>query len=154
MRIATAADMEALGGRLATALAAGGVVHLHGDLGAGKTTLVRGLLRALGHEGSVRSPTYTLLETYARDGLRVHHLDLYRLSDPEELEYIGIRELFEPDALCLIEWPEKGAGYLPTPDLALRIAIVGDGRELEAQACSARGGAMLSDPELSELAGA
>ncbi|MDX9740855.1 MAG: tRNA (adenosine(37)-N6)-threonylcarbamoyltransferase complex ATPase subunit type 1 TsaE [Gammaproteobacteria bacterium] len=155
LRVRSAAEMEALGGRLARVLKQGGVIHLHGDLGAGKTTLVRGLLRALGHEGSVRSPTYTLLETYTPHGLKVHHLDLYRLTDAEELEYIGLRDLLEPDAICLIEWPGKGAGYLPEPDMELHIAIAAsDARDVRARARGERGAAMLADPDLSGLAGA
>jgi tRNA threonylcarbamoyladenosine biosynthesis protein TsaE len=153
LRVNSAEEMEALGGRLARILRQGGTVHLHGDLGAGKTTLVRGLLRALGHAGSVRSPTYTLVETYLPDGLKLHHLDLYRLTDPEQLEDIGMRDLLEPGAICLIEWPEKGAGYLPPPELELRIEIVAsDAREVRARAFGERGAAMLADPGLTGLA--
>jgi tRNA threonylcarbamoyladenosine biosynthesis protein TsaE len=108
----------------------GGLVCLYGDLGAGKTTLVRGLLRALGHAGPVRSPTYTLIETYETEGIRVHHLDLYRLADPEELEYLGIRDLFDDQSLVLVEWPERGRGLLPEPDLSIRIEVRGGGRLL------------------------
>lgn len=154
LRIDSAEAMEALGGRLARLLEQGGTIHLHGDLGAGKTTLVRGLLRALGHAGTVRSPTYTLVESYVPGGLRVHHLDLYRLIDPEQLEDIGMRELLEPGAICLIEWPEKGAGYLPDPDLELRIVIAGsDTREVRARAFSERGATMLANPDMAEIAG-
>jgi tRNA threonylcarbamoyladenosine biosynthesis protein TsaE len=108
----------------------GGLVFLEGELGAGKTTLVRGLLRGLGHQGPVRSPTYTLVETYERPEMRIHHLDLYRLADPEELEYLGIRDLLDGGSLVLVEWPERGAGVLPIPDLVLRITCEGTGRRI------------------------
>ncbi len=144
--LASAQEMEALGARLAAALApGGGVIFLHGPLGAGKTTLVRGLLGALGHTGSVKSPTYALLESYALSGVQVHHLDLYRLRDPEELEFIGLRDLLDPRAICLIEWPERGADQLPVSDLALWIAIPDEQRRtLRAQAIGARGAAILA----------
>lgn len=106
-----------------------GCVFLHGDLGAGKTTLVRSLLMAAGHQGPVRSPTYTLVEPYQLGQRRVFHLDLYRLTDPEELEFIGLRELIDA-GLLLIEWPEQGAGVLPEPSLS--IALAGEGNRREA----------------------
>ncbi len=109
-------------------------VYLEGDLGAGKTTWVRGLLRALGHAGPVRSPTYTLVESYELDSGTILHFDLYRLGDPEELEYLGVRELHAPGALWLIEWPERGRGWLPEPDLRVRLSghaeDAGDGRRM------------------------
>lgn len=107
-----------------------GVVFLRGDLGAGKTTLVRGLLRALGHLGSVRSPTYTLIEPYEAGDQRIHHLDLYRLGDPEELEYLGLRDLLDGEGLVLVEWPERGAGMLPEPELIIEIEHAPPGRRL------------------------
>ena len=110
------------------------VVYLQGSLGAGKTTLARGLLRALGVTGSVRSPTYTLLEPYrTAAGAAVFHLDLYRLGDPEELEMLGFRELLEPGTLLLIEWPQRGAGWLPRPDLVLSLWLDGSGRSIGAE---------------------
>ena len=127
--LADSAATEALGARLAETLAPPAVVFLQGDLGTGKTTLVRGLLRALGYQGAVRSPTYTLLESYPLgSGLVVHHLDLYRLCDPEELEWIGLRELLTAQAIVLIEWPQRGAGMLPAADLAIQLALEGCGR--------------------------
>ena len=127
--LADSAATEALGAALAKTLAPGAVVFLQGDLGAGKTTLVRGLLRALGYQGAVRSPTYTLLESYPfNSGLVVHHLDLYRLADPEELEWIGLRELLTAQAIILIEWPQQGAGMLPAADLDIQLVIEGCGR--------------------------
>jgi len=103
-------------------------IHLQGDLGAGKTTLVRGFLRALGHQGAVRSPTYTLLEPYEFDGLTVLHFDLYRVADPDELEYLGVREQSDERTLWLVEWPDRGAGWLPEPELVVNLAQQGDGR--------------------------
>jgi tRNA threonylcarbamoyladenosine biosynthesis protein TsaE len=105
-------------------------LHLQGELGAGKTTLVRGLLRGLGHSGSVRSPTYTLLEPYEFPGLSVLHFDLYRLADPDELEYLGVREQSGEGSLWLVEWPDRGSGWLPAPDLVVTLVVEGDGRRL------------------------
>ena len=107
-----------------------GLVFLRGELGAGKTTLVRGLLRGLGHEGPVRSPTYTLIEPYELDGQRVYHLDLYRHGDPEELEFLGLRDLLDGEGLLLVEWPDRGIGFLPAPDLVIDITHVPPGRRI------------------------
>lgn len=117
----------ALGAALAPQLPVIGCVHLEGDLGAGKTTLVRGLLRAAGHEGAVRSPTYTLIEPYPLARGNVFHLDLYRLADPEELEFIGLRELLG-QGLLLVEWPAQGHGVLPAADWRIELSPSGSGR--------------------------
>lgn len=119
---------EALGARLAPVLIHGGVVFLSGELGAGKTTLSRALLRAFGHTGAVRSPTYTLVEPYEIDGRPIYHLDLYRIADAGELEFLGLRDWLLPGRLLLVEWPERGQGFLPAPDLHLRLDYDGDGR--------------------------
>ncbi len=110
-------QMMTLGGEIAESFPQGGLIFLQGDLGAGKTTLVRGLLRHLNFSGTVKSPTYTLVEPYLINGREIYHFDLYRLGDPEELEYMGIRDYLSSNALCLIEWPEKAQGFLPVEDL-------------------------------------
>ncbi len=122
-----AAATEALGARLAKALPSRAVIYLHGDLGAGKSTLARALLRALGVQGSIRSPTYTLVEPYAlaAGGLALH-LDLYRIGSPGELEFLGLDPV--EARLWLVEWPERGAGSLPPADLEIDLAIEGGGR--------------------------
>jgi tRNA threonylcarbamoyladenosine biosynthesis protein TsaE len=133
----------------ASAAVNGGLIFLQGDLGAGKTTFSRGLMRGFGHQGAVKSPTYTLVETYdvlaiqkesnQKSPLTVCHFDLYRLGDPEELEFMGIRDYLEGAHLCLMEWPDKGAGILPTADLVLSIADIDDGRQLTWQAGTEKG---------------
>jgi len=127
------------GARLAACCRGGLLVFLHGDLGAGKTTLVRGFLRAAGCSGPVKSPTYTLIESYSSQRGSFYHLDLYRLADAEELEWIGARDLFDDEQVCLIEWPEQGAGFLPAPDLHVYLQVEAGGRRVRLEAVSARG---------------
>ena len=124
-------QQEQLGGMLAGCSPRSLIVYLQGDLGAGKTTLVRGFLRGLGHQGTVKSPTYTLMEPYSVDGRSICHLDLYRLADAEELEYLGIRDLLQQETILLIEWPERGEGVLPAADLTIRIQHREHGRGVE-----------------------
>ena len=138
-------DTLALGRRLATVLRDGGVVYLQGDLGAGKTTLCRGLIQALGHSGAVKRPTYTLVEPYEFQGRRLYHFDLYRLGEPEELEYIGIRDYFDPGVICLVEWPGQGGDRIPAPDLQVTLERNQNGRLARLRACTEAGQNMLGE---------
>lgn len=137
-------DTETLGARLARACPRGACLYLSGDLAAGKTTFARGYLRGLGHRGAVKSPTFTLVESYVLDGAAVHHFDLYRVADPEELEFIGIDDYFAGEADCLVEWPARGAGVLPVPDLDIGLTVVPAGREIDLEARTERGLAAIS----------
>ena len=144
LQLMSEAEQEALGARLARACDGPVLIFLEGDLGAGKTTLTRGFLRGLGHRGAVKSPTYTLIEPYEIGGRRVYHLDLYRVADPGELEYLGLREMLGEDAMLLIEWAERGEGWLPPPDLRIIIRHRGLGRDIELNACTPVGESALS----------
>lgn len=124
-------ETEQFGAALFQALPQKCLLYLYGDLGAGKTTLVRGLLRAAGHVGTVKSPTYSLVEEYRLTERTVFHLDLYRLKDPEELEWIGMQDFLRQPALCCIEWPQMGEGYLPPPDLEVHLNHQTHGRTIE-----------------------
>lgn len=131
--------MRALGARLALACPPSCIIYLVGELGAGKSTLARGFLRALGHVGTARSPTYTLVEPYELSQRQVYHLDLYRLADPEELEFLGLRDWLVEEAVLLVEWPQRGEGLLPAADLTVTILYMGKARHVTVQAASAKG---------------
>ena len=139
---ATLALGERLGG-LMSALP-GGTIFLEGDLGAGKTTFTRGVLQSFGHTGAVKSPTYTLVEGYEFAQRTVYHFDLYRLGDPEELEYMGIRDYFGETRWCLLEWPGRGAGFLPVPDLVLALVVHEGGRLVKLEAHTPGGEVLLA----------
>ena len=117
----------------------GGVIYLTGDLGAGKTTLARGVLRGFGYEGAVKSPTYTLVEPYEFDQCHIYHFDLYRLADPEEVEYLGAEDYFRTPNLCIVEWAERGEGVIPPADLAIKLEGQDGGRLLACEALSDKG---------------
>ncbi|MEW6563568.1 MAG: tRNA (adenosine(37)-N6)-threonylcarbamoyltransferase complex ATPase subunit type 1 TsaE [Pseudomonadota bacterium] len=130
---------QAFAARLAPCLKPGLAIYLHGDLGAGKTTLVRALLRALGYDGRVKSPTYTLVEEYRTAGLNLRHFDLYRFRDAEEWESAGFRDEFNGENVCLIEWPEKADGLLPQADIEVDFEIMPDSRRIELTANTSNG---------------
>lgn len=140
--LADEAATVTLGAELAKLLLAadkGATLYLEGTLGAGKTTFCRGVLQALGHSAAVKSPTYTLVEPYDLTSIPVYHFDLYRLADPEELEYMGIRDYFNAKSLRLVEWPVRGEGVLPAPDLKLSFSVSGLGRTVSITASSELG---------------
>lgn len=144
-------ETEKLGGELAAIAQSSErsiTVFLEGDLGMGKTTLSRGVIRGLGHKGAVKSPTYTLVEPYEELDPPAYHFDLYRLGDPEELEYMGIRDYFSGRNFCLIEWPERGKGVLPDPDIEIHLERQGEGRSVVLRARSELGATLLNDIEL------
>lgn len=136
LRLESIEDTELFGAALWRALPKQCLVFLRGDLGAGKTSLVRGILRAAGYQGVVKSPTYTLVEEYHLNDRDLLHFDLYRLKDPEELEWIGMDDYLRQQALCFIEWPEMGAGFLPPADIELTLAVVDQSREVEIRVLS------------------
>src|SRR5580765_1797176 len=144
IKLPDAAASEALGAALAPGVVPGRVLHLRGDLGAGKTTVVRGVLRALGHDGKVKSPTYTLVEPYSLSSLNLYHFDFYRLKNAAEWESSGFREYFGPQAACLVEWPERVGPALGIPDLELRLEFAPSGRHASLSANTPAGQAWLS----------
>lgn len=148
--LASTQATEAIGASLAKVVTDACVIYLSGELGAGKTTLVRGFLRARGYQGSVKSPTYTLLEPYSINVTQLFHLDLYRLADPDELEFIGLRDLLADPAILLVEWPERGRGVLPEPDLIVVLNYKGEGRLCRLASASERGEAIIEDFELKQ----
>lgn len=133
-----------LGAALSRALAPGLVIYLDGDLGSGKTTLVRGVLRGLGYAGNVKSPTYTLVELYAISGLNLHHFDFYRFSQPEEYLDAGLDEYFLGGAVSLVEWPDKAGDFLAPADLRIALSVDGNGRQVDIAPSTDAGRACLS----------
>jgi tRNA threonylcarbamoyladenosine biosynthesis protein TsaE len=142
-RIPTVEAMEALGAQLAPVIGNLRLVFLRGALGAGKTTLVRGLVRALGHVGVVKSPTFTLVEPYPFDRCTLNHFDFYRLKEAEELEFLGWRDYLREGSVCVVEWPERAEGVLPAPDLEVKIEISNGERRVQLLAHSRAGEAAL-----------
>lgn len=141
---ATPESTAAIAGRLAAACPDAAVVFLEGELGAGKSVFARAFLEALGVTGSIKSPTYTLIETYAlQDGRDAVHMDLYRIADPDELDYLALDAVLERLRVMLVEWPQRGAGRLPAADLTVTLAFDGDGRAMQMRAITPRGGEWL-----------
>jgi tRNA threonylcarbamoyladenosine biosynthesis protein TsaE len=143
LKIPDEQSMLAFGARLAKACREASVIFLSGQLGAGKTTLTRGFLRGMGYSGHVKSPTYTLVESYPMGERTIYHFDLYRLKDPHELEYMGIQDYFGEKTVCLVEWPEQGAGILPASDLSCGIEVVSQGRQIILKPFSEKGNLIL-----------
>ena len=129
-------DLDVFASSFAKVLRAPLVIWLEGDLGTGKTAFARALIHSLGYEGKVKSPTYTLLEEYQCDSLQVLHMDLYRISDPGELEFLGLVDLMDEQTILLVEWPDKGGHWLPEPDFIFRFAYASEGRDMHWTACT------------------
>jgi tRNA threonylcarbamoyladenosine biosynthesis protein TsaE len=144
MKLVGESATQALGVKIANLCAPPLVIHLIGDLGSGKTTFARGFIQSFGHTGIVKSPTFSLLETYNFVGVNLYHYDLYRMKDPHELEYLGIRDLSaEVDAISLIEWPQRGGEGVPQADLVIGLEYQGDYREVGCHAKSMQGQAII-----------
>jgi tRNA threonylcarbamoyladenosine biosynthesis protein TsaE len=141
--VASVAEMEALGAKLATQVGNVRLVNIHGPLGAGKTTLVRGMLRGLGHAGAVKSPTFTLVEPYTFGNLHFYHFDLYRLNDPGELEFLGVRDYLDGNGVCVVEWAERAQGVLPSPDVDIMIEPTETGRMVRIMTLTPQGDVLL-----------
>jgi tRNA threonylcarbamoyladenosine biosynthesis protein TsaE len=144
LELADEAATLRLGAALAAGIAPGRVLHLSGELGTGKTTVVRGLLRALGHAGRVKSPSYPLVELYVVSSLNLYHFDFYRFKDRSEWLGSGFRDYFNAQSACVVEWPERAGGLLAPPDLAVRLEIAGSGRRAWLSAASPAGAAWLA----------
>jgi len=142
--LANESAQEELAAQIAQFTPAGTVIYLQGDLGAGKTTFVRGFLHGLGYKGVVKSPTYTLVEPYNINNKSIYHFDLYRLADPDELEYAGGRDYFDDESICLVEWPEKAEGFLPQADIQCKLSYENEGRRAELIAHTRTGESVLS----------
>ncbi|MFT4561442.1 MAG: tRNA threonylcarbamoyladenosine biosynthesis protein TsaE [Gammaproteobacteria bacterium] len=140
-------EMEKFGAAVSIAANQAVRIYLSGGLAAGKTTFARGFIRARGHEGAVKSPTFTIVESYELDNRPVHHFDLYRLTDAEELEYIGLDEYFDDAADCLVEWPIRGRGVLPPADIELNLVVDGTFRDIELKAFSEYGNKLIPEIE-------
>lgn len=135
----SAEQTELIASKLASVIKKGMIIHLQGDLGAGKTTFARGFINALGHSGAVKSPTYNIVQSYQTDQFMIYHFDLYRLSDPEELEAMGIRDYFDGDSICLLEWPENGKSLLPPPDILVNLDYENENRQIKFEPISELG---------------
>jgi len=144
LKLPDAAATARLGAAAAKGIAPGRVLHLSGELGTGKTTLVRGLLRALGVQGPVKSPTYAWVEPYSISSLDLYHFDFYRFDKKTEWLSSGLREYFTPDSVCVVEWPERAGAGLPPPDLAVRLSYERGARRAAVEAHSAEGEAWLA----------
>jgi tRNA threonylcarbamoyladenosine biosynthesis protein TsaE len=141
--VASVAEMELLGAKLATQVGNVRLINIHGPLGAGKTTLVRGMLRRLGHAGAVKSPTFTLVEPYRFGNLHFYHFDLYRLNDPGELEFLGVRDYLDGNGVCVVEWAERAQGVLPSPDVDIMIEPTETGRMVRIMTLTPQGDVLL-----------
>lgn len=140
----TEAASEKIAERLAACLFSPLVLTFSGEIGAGKTTIIRALLRSLGVKSTIKSPTFSLVESYLGTHLQIHHFDLYRITEETELDYIGFRDYFDTGALCCIEWPERAGSYLTKIDIAFKLNFKGAGREIQINTFSSAGNAVLS----------